>query len=324
MDASRSPPVATAQLERLRARLAPLRAALAGHPVYGRINGPAPLRLFMEHHVFAVWDFMSLLKALQRRLCCNDVPWLPPADQASALSGSCLSVPPRSMYGFGELGGHRWGGALADRLRVPFADHMLLPLPPGVEPADFASADNVPDGFRCVAGPLRDQPGGEVLVVGGGALSVGLYAVLCAVALGASRVDYVDSDDGRLELARRLGAQTIGGPVRGVRARYPITVDASADPAGLSRALLATAPGGVCTSVGIYYKPTTPLPLLAMYGTGMIFVTGRVNARASLPEVLELVADGRLRPREVTTKTAPWAEAAEALLDRGPKVAIVR
>src|SRR5437763_17203328 len=72
------------RIERLRARLAPLRAALSGHPVYREIDGPAALRLFMEHHVFAVWDFMSLLKALQRSVCCNDVPWLPPADPASA------------------------------------------------------------------------------------------------------------------------------------------------------------------------------------------------------------------------------------------------
>src|SRR3954469_17145980 len=77
-------PIGMMRIERLRARLAPLRATLSGHPVYGEIDGPAALRLFMEHHVFAVWDFMSLLKALQRRLCCDDVPWLPPADPASA------------------------------------------------------------------------------------------------------------------------------------------------------------------------------------------------------------------------------------------------
>jgi hypothetical protein len=74
----------TMRIERLQARLAPLRAALSSHRIYEEIDGLAALRLFMEHHVFAVWDFMSLLKGLQRRLCCNDVPWLPPADHASA------------------------------------------------------------------------------------------------------------------------------------------------------------------------------------------------------------------------------------------------
>jgi hypothetical protein len=70
----------TARLERLRVRLRPLKEALLGHPVYREINSLGALRLFMEHHVFAVWDFMSLLKALQARLCCVDVPWLPAAD----------------------------------------------------------------------------------------------------------------------------------------------------------------------------------------------------------------------------------------------------
>ena len=70
----------TVRLERLRRRLTPLKDALLGHPVYGQINSLAALRLFMEHHVFAVWDFMSLLKALQARLCCVTVPWLPAAD----------------------------------------------------------------------------------------------------------------------------------------------------------------------------------------------------------------------------------------------------
>ena len=57
-----------------------MRAALLAHPIYERIDELPALQLFMQHHVFAVWDFMSLLKALQRRVCCVSVPWLPPAD----------------------------------------------------------------------------------------------------------------------------------------------------------------------------------------------------------------------------------------------------
>src|SRR5438132_10660234 len=72
------------ELHRLLARLTPLKDALVGHALYREIDNPAALRLFMEHHVFAVWDFMSLLKSLQQRLCCVEVPWLPAADPQSA------------------------------------------------------------------------------------------------------------------------------------------------------------------------------------------------------------------------------------------------
>src|SRR5688572_8407941 len=64
-------------IENLQTSLLPLRQRLADHDVYQRIETMEKLRLFMEHHVFAVWDFMSLLKALQRRLTCVTVPWLP-------------------------------------------------------------------------------------------------------------------------------------------------------------------------------------------------------------------------------------------------------
>ena len=72
------------RLHHIQERLAPHRAALLDHPIYGEIDRLSSLRIFMEHHVFAVWDFMSLLKALQKGLCCVDVPWLPPLDQSAS------------------------------------------------------------------------------------------------------------------------------------------------------------------------------------------------------------------------------------------------
>jgi hypothetical protein len=68
------------QLQHIQERLTPLKAALLNHPIYQEIDHLDSLRLFMECHAFAVWDFMSLLKALQRRLCCVEVPWLPAVD----------------------------------------------------------------------------------------------------------------------------------------------------------------------------------------------------------------------------------------------------
>lgn len=64
-------------LDVLRAEIEPLRQALLRHPLYESLDRPAALRTFMQYHVFAVWDFMSLLKSLQQRLCCVTVPWLP-------------------------------------------------------------------------------------------------------------------------------------------------------------------------------------------------------------------------------------------------------
>jgi len=53
---------------------------LVEHPLYERIRNEDDLRCFMRSHVFCVWDFQSLLKALQRRLTCVEVPWLPSSD----------------------------------------------------------------------------------------------------------------------------------------------------------------------------------------------------------------------------------------------------
>ena len=63
--------------------LCSLRTALLDHPLYAQVASVADLRRFMEDHVFAVWDFMSLLKRLQQDMTCTRVPWFP-VDNAKA------------------------------------------------------------------------------------------------------------------------------------------------------------------------------------------------------------------------------------------------
>ena len=66
--------------DQIDASLKTRRDALRNHPVYETLGNLAELRVFMEHHVFAVWDFMCLLKALQNRLTCTDSLWRPAAN----------------------------------------------------------------------------------------------------------------------------------------------------------------------------------------------------------------------------------------------------
>jgi hypothetical protein len=67
----------TSQITALKSAIEPIRQQITEHQVYSAIRKPSDLRLFMQHHVYAVWDFMSLLKSLQINLTCTTVPWFP-------------------------------------------------------------------------------------------------------------------------------------------------------------------------------------------------------------------------------------------------------
>ncbi len=211
-------------------------------------------------------------------------------------TGSCGSLPLMAMYGMAPLAGLDGGGFMADLVLVPYADAMLIPVPQTVDPVAIASlSDNIPDAWRAI-GPFRtelaalDESDRRVLVVG--RLSIGVYAAALASALGA-HVDYLDTDPNRLAAAEKLGAVAHDLPKPDKSwDPYPVTVQTSADPKILAATLRATWPDGVCTDTGIYYQGAVEMPLLAMYTRGVRFVTGRVNARAVIPEILEVLAGG--------------------------------
>jgi threonine dehydrogenase-like Zn-dependent dehydrogenase len=266
------------------------------------------------------------------------VPWAlscghcPPCRRG--LTSNCTSNSTRlGAYGFGAAFGQH-GGMLSDGLRVPNADFMLVAVPEAVDPLRLASAsDNLSDAYRTVAGPLSRNPGAAVLVVGGAAKSIGLYAAAFAVALGASQVDYLDTNAARLALAASVKARPVelrmrsrwferGEPPQ--PGGYAISVDASSTTRGLTYALRALAPGGHCTGVGFYLRRGTPIPLWRMYLNSSTLHVGLSHPRADLPDVIALVERGVVAPEKVQTCVADWKDAPTALLEPSTKVVIRR
>jgi hypothetical protein len=64
-------------LIKLKEYIAPAREEIINHPLYGQLKTIQDLQTFASYHVFAVWDFMSLLKRLQQELTCVSTPWMP-------------------------------------------------------------------------------------------------------------------------------------------------------------------------------------------------------------------------------------------------------
>jgi threonine dehydrogenase-like Zn-dependent dehydrogenase len=240
-------------------------------------------------------------------------------------TGSCEAYPPLANYGLGGGARTDYGGALADLMHVGFADHMLVPLPEGLDPVQVASAtDNIADGWRGVAPQLAARPGASVLVIGGLAQSVGLYAAGAAVAEGAGRVLYLDDDADRRARAAAMGADV--APFTGYEGReaFEIVVEAAGNSAALALAIRLAGRNGIVTSVSIHLAKETPLPLTDAYYKGLQLTVARVDGRRHLPDVLACVACGKLHPEHVTHRVTSFAEAGEAMTDAGPKLVFVR
>ncbi|HEX6351371.1 zinc-binding dehydrogenase [Actinophytocola sp.] len=156
-----------------------------------------------------------------------------------------------------------------------------------------------------------------MLVLGGGAKSIGLYAAGLAAAHGATTVHYLDADP---ETAESLGAHPTSQP----RSGYDVVVEATSRPAGLRRAIRSLAPGGVCTAVGYYLSTGTRVPLMRMYATDATLRIGVSHSRAVLPDLLDFLDRTGFPAERVTTRTAPWEDAPTACQARTTKLVLHR
>jgi alcohol dehydrogenase len=284
---------------------------------------PMPAPFVMGHEmvgeVVAVGDAISNVRLGDKVIVPFQLSCMTCAPCLRGHTNACESVPSGTAFGLGPHGGIDLGGALAELVRVPWADVMLIPLPEGMDPVAAAGIpDNVSDGYRCVAAPLAERPGAPVLVVGGLAPSVGLYAVMAALALGAERVVYVDDDAARLELAAAAGAEVVNAKDQWdslkLAERFPIVVDANVLDPGRNFALRSVEPCGVCTSVSGGASSRSNLPLQSMYLKGVRYEIGRVHACATARPVLELVSSGALDPARIINKVVPFSEAVEGMI----------
>ena len=237
-------------------------------------------------------------------------------------TGRCESVPFAASFGMGRAGD--FGGALADYQRIPYADAMLVPLPSGFDPVSLISvADMALDSWRAVGPHLQQRPGARVLVVGGNAAVIGLYAAAIALAMGASDVLYLDAN-----AERRIRAQFFGARVAShhdeADGLFDIVVDACGDAALLKQTIARAAPEAVLTSVTIYLGDDVSLPLREMYYKGISFNTGRPNVRPPMEHVLGLCHAGAFKPDAVPAKVFSFDEAPEAWLAQDVRTAVSR
>jgi hypothetical protein len=148
-------------------RVNDLVARLVAHPLYERIRDEDTLRRFMRSHVFCVWDFMSLLKALQRHLTCIEVPWVPSVDPESrrlineiVLDEESDDLPDDRYLSHFELYLHAMAQCGADTGPIT---RLLAALRRGTPVEEALARPDLPDGVaEFVAHTLRVAGSGEI------------------------------------------------------------------------------------------------------------------------------------------------------------------
>jgi len=237
--------------------------------------------------------------------------------------GRCVNCK-TGMYSHCEKGGG-WilgnliDGTQAERVRIPFADHSLYPIPPDTEEEALVMlSDILPTGFECGVLSGRVKPGDTVAIVGGG--PIGLATLLTAKFYSPADIIVVDVDDNRLELAKKFGATWIvnnsdGQAVDKVMALtdhrgVDVAVEAIGQPASFDICQAIVAAGGHIANIGVHGKPVQ-LNLDKLWSHNITLTTRLVDT-ASTQMLLKAVVAGRLRPEQLITHHFPLNQIMQA------------
>src|SRR3954467_2892684 len=211
-------------------------------------------------------------------------------------------------------------GTQAQYARIPLADGTLV-APPEVPPADLvpgylAASDVLGTGwFAAVA--AEAGPGKTVAVVGDGA--VGLLAVLAARQLGAERIIAMSRHESRQKLAREFGATDIVTERgdEGITRIKDLTKGIGADSVlecvgtqeSMMQAIQSTRPGGFVSYVGVPH--VVSLDGAQLFFSHVHLHGGPAPVRRYLPQLIELILNGKINPGKVFDLVLPLAQVAE-------------
>lgn len=228
-------------------------------------------------------------------------------------AGQAQVCPQQTQPGFTHWGSH------AELVAVRAADTNLVRVPDGLSADAAASLGcRFATAYRAVTARARIRPGEWLAVYGAG--GVGLSAVMVASALGA-RVVAVDRSPAALDLAARLGAEhtvvAAADTAETVRdltgGGAHATIDAVGSPDTATTAVRSLRRLGRHVQVGLLAAAVPELPLDRVIGWELDILGSHGMAAAAYPEMLDLVAAGRLTPQQLVGGAVGFAEAAHLL-----------
>jgi alcohol dehydrogenase len=217
--------------------------------------------------------------------------------------------------GGGWLFGHLINGLQAEYARVPFAENSVYRIPEQLSDEQVLFlADILPTAYEVGVLNGRVTPGDVLAVVGAG--PIGLAAMLTAQLYTPRQIVAIDLDDGRLESARRVGADTtINNGREDARERImemtdglgaDVALEAVGLPATFELATELIRPGGRVANIGVHGHPAA-LHLEKLWTRDVTITTGLVDTR-TIPQLMTLVAGGRLDPTVFATHHVALAD----------------